>query len=191
MTADFFSDCLLLADDFTQYYLGAFTWSPRAAPEFLDGTGEPITGLTTPLAGTRPTRSTRPGRSCRRAPSCPRRSSRSSPAPCRGSTGAARPGTSRPSRALVRRGRTPTTPTCGSPAPSTSTGSPRRRLRRWSSRCPTTRGGRLRQRHRRGPPGRHRRVDDAAGGRRAQRHHAPGGVRGGFLLDCTRSSGTT
>ena len=25
MTADFFSDCLLLADDFTQYYLGAFS----------------------------------------------------------------------------------------------------------------------------------------------------------------------
>ena len=52
VTTDFFSDCLLLADDFTQYYLGAFSRGPRAAPEFLAGTGEPVTGLTTPLAGT-------------------------------------------------------------------------------------------------------------------------------------------
>jgi hypothetical protein len=52
VTVDFFSDCLLLADDFTQYYLGAFTRSPRAAPESLVGTGEPITGTDTPLGGT-------------------------------------------------------------------------------------------------------------------------------------------
>ena len=52
VTEDPFSDCLLLADDFTQYYLGAFTRSPRAAPEFLDGTGAPIEGTSTPLTGT-------------------------------------------------------------------------------------------------------------------------------------------
>ena len=52
VTVDFFSDCLLLADDFTQYYLGAFTRSPRAAPESLVGTGGPIAGTDTPLAGT-------------------------------------------------------------------------------------------------------------------------------------------
>jgi hypothetical protein len=52
VTSDFFSDCLLLADDFTQYYLGAFSRAPRAAPEFLDGTGAPITGMSTALAGT-------------------------------------------------------------------------------------------------------------------------------------------
>ncbi|MET0765921.1 MAG: M14 family zinc carboxypeptidase [Blastococcus sp.] len=52
VTADPFSDCLLLADDFTQYYLGAYSRSPRAAPEFFDGTGAPITGISTPLAGT-------------------------------------------------------------------------------------------------------------------------------------------
>ena len=52
MTADLFSDCLLLADDFTQYYLGAFTRAPRSDPESLVGTGAPIAGPTTPLAGT-------------------------------------------------------------------------------------------------------------------------------------------
>ena len=52
VTADFFSDCLLLADDFTQYYLGAFSRGAREAPEFLEATGEPITGLTPPLGGT-------------------------------------------------------------------------------------------------------------------------------------------
>ncbi|MGY1590968.1 M14 family zinc carboxypeptidase [Geodermatophilus sp. SYSU D00708] len=52
VTVDPFSDCLLLADDFTQYYLGAFTRSPRAAPEFLDGTGAPLLGTSTVLAST-------------------------------------------------------------------------------------------------------------------------------------------
>jgi hypothetical protein len=52
VTTDFFSDCLLLADDFSQYYLGAFSRGPRAAPELLVGTGKPITDVTTPLAGT-------------------------------------------------------------------------------------------------------------------------------------------
>jgi hypothetical protein len=51
VTVDLFSDCLLLADDFTQYYLGAYRRAPRAAPEFVDGTGAPITGTSTALAG--------------------------------------------------------------------------------------------------------------------------------------------
>jgi Zinc carboxypeptidase/Immune inhibitor A peptidase M6 len=52
VTVDPFSDCLLLADDFTQYYLGAFTRAPRAAPDLLEGTGAPITGTSAALAGT-------------------------------------------------------------------------------------------------------------------------------------------
>jgi hypothetical protein len=52
VTDDFYSDCLLLADDFTQYYLGADTRSPRSSPTSFAGTGAPFTGTTTPLAGT-------------------------------------------------------------------------------------------------------------------------------------------
>ncbi|MGY1640553.1 M14 family zinc carboxypeptidase [Geodermatophilus sp. SYSU D00703] len=52
VTVDPFSDCLLLADDFLQYYLGAFTRSPRAAPESVVGTGAPIRGTNTDLAPT-------------------------------------------------------------------------------------------------------------------------------------------
>jgi hypothetical protein len=52
VTVDLFSDCLLLADDFTQYYLGAFARSARGAPDSLGGTGEPIAGAETPLSGT-------------------------------------------------------------------------------------------------------------------------------------------
>jgi hypothetical protein len=52
VTEDEFSDCLLLADDFTQYWLGAFTRAPRAAPETVEGTGAPITGTSTALAAT-------------------------------------------------------------------------------------------------------------------------------------------
>ncbi|WP_091215119.1 M14 family metallopeptidase [Geodermatophilus siccatus] len=52
VTVDPLSDCLLLKDDFVQYYLGAFTRSPRSAPEFLDGTGTPIRGTSTELGAT-------------------------------------------------------------------------------------------------------------------------------------------
>ena len=52
VTADPFSDCLLLADDFTQYYLGAYNRAPRSDPTTLEGVGPPITGTSTPLAGT-------------------------------------------------------------------------------------------------------------------------------------------
>ena len=46
VTDDFFSDCLLLADDFTQYYMGAYSRSPRSAPTSLEGTAAPFAGAT-------------------------------------------------------------------------------------------------------------------------------------------------
>ncbi len=52
VTADPFSDCLLLADDFVQYYLGAYNRAPRSDPATLQGVGAPITGTSTPLAAT-------------------------------------------------------------------------------------------------------------------------------------------
>jgi Zinc carboxypeptidase/Immune inhibitor A peptidase M6 len=52
VTEDPFSDCLLLADDFTQYYLGAFSRAPRSDPDVAVGTGAPVPNTTTPLAGT-------------------------------------------------------------------------------------------------------------------------------------------
>ena len=44
VTGDFFSDCLLLADDFTQYYLGAYDRTPVGAAGVV-GTDDPLTGL--------------------------------------------------------------------------------------------------------------------------------------------------
>ena len=52
VTDDFFSDCLLLADDFTQYYLGAYSRTERSGPTTVTGTDRPFTGLTASLAGT-------------------------------------------------------------------------------------------------------------------------------------------
>ncbi len=52
VTTDFFSDCLLLADDFTQYYLGAFDRSTLSAAAQVEGTADPLTGVTAALAGT-------------------------------------------------------------------------------------------------------------------------------------------
>jgi hypothetical protein len=51
VTDDLFSDCLLLADDFTQYYLGAYARAPHAAPTSFVGSGAPFTGRSAPLAG--------------------------------------------------------------------------------------------------------------------------------------------
>ena len=51
--AGFFDECLLLADDFRQYYLGAMTRvSLTATPDFADGVAPPINGYHAPLAGT-------------------------------------------------------------------------------------------------------------------------------------------
>ncbi len=41
----FFEDCLILADDFRQYYLGAFTRTDLVEPESVSGVAEPITGF--------------------------------------------------------------------------------------------------------------------------------------------------
>ncbi len=52
VTGDFFSDCLLLADDFTQYYLGAHSRTERSGPTTVSGTDRPFNGLTATLSGT-------------------------------------------------------------------------------------------------------------------------------------------
>jgi Zinc carboxypeptidase/Immune inhibitor A peptidase M6 len=51
VTVDFFSDCLLLADDFSQYYLGAFARTTLAAPVGVAGTATPLDGLTADFGG--------------------------------------------------------------------------------------------------------------------------------------------
>ncbi len=47
----FFEDCLLLADDFRQYYLGAFTRTDTANPDSVTGTADPIGGFEGALGG--------------------------------------------------------------------------------------------------------------------------------------------
>ena len=44
VTEDFFSDCLLLADDFHQYWLGAFARTTFSDPTGITGTGAPLDG---------------------------------------------------------------------------------------------------------------------------------------------------
>ena len=51
--AGFFDDCLLLANDFRQYYLGAFSrLSLGVAPDTVDGIARPVQGYHAALAGT-------------------------------------------------------------------------------------------------------------------------------------------
>lgn len=45
VTADFFSDCLLLADDFTQYWLGAYDRTALDGADGVTGTADPLTGV--------------------------------------------------------------------------------------------------------------------------------------------------
>jgi hypothetical protein len=47
----FFEDCLILADDFRQYYLGAFTRTDTSGPTAVEGVADPITGFTGSLGG--------------------------------------------------------------------------------------------------------------------------------------------
>ena len=47
----FFEDCLLLADDFRQYYLGAFTRISLDGPDHVDGVAPPLSGYSADLAG--------------------------------------------------------------------------------------------------------------------------------------------
>jgi hypothetical protein len=51
VTEDFFSDCLLLADDFQQYYLGAFARATFSNPGGVEGTGPPLEGATAEFGG--------------------------------------------------------------------------------------------------------------------------------------------
>ncbi|MGH3341778.1 MAG: M14 family zinc carboxypeptidase [Carbonactinosporaceae bacterium] len=51
VTQDFFSDCLLLADDFSQYYLGAYTRSTLGHPMGIIGTAEPLAGASASFGG--------------------------------------------------------------------------------------------------------------------------------------------
>ena len=50
ITRDFLSDCLLLSDDFAQYYLGATHRAPFVRPTGIDGRG-PLDGVTAELGG--------------------------------------------------------------------------------------------------------------------------------------------
>jgi hypothetical protein len=47
-----FDECLLLADDFRQYWLGGFTRVSLGGPNIVDGVAKPITGYHAGLAGT-------------------------------------------------------------------------------------------------------------------------------------------
>jgi hypothetical protein len=49
--AGFYSDCLILADDFRQYYLGAFTRTSIADPSAVAGVAAPLTGFSAALGG--------------------------------------------------------------------------------------------------------------------------------------------
>ncbi|MGH9135338.1 MAG: M14 family zinc carboxypeptidase [Ilumatobacteraceae bacterium] len=51
VTQDFFSDCLLLADDFHQYYLGAFGRATYSEPGGIAGTGPPLEGAAADFGG--------------------------------------------------------------------------------------------------------------------------------------------
>ena len=42
--AGYFEDCLILADDFRQYYLGAYARTSFEGPESVDGVDDPLTG---------------------------------------------------------------------------------------------------------------------------------------------------
>jgi hypothetical protein len=51
VTGDFFGDCLILADDFRQYYLGAYERTSTSDPTGFEGTGAPFLGTSTVLGG--------------------------------------------------------------------------------------------------------------------------------------------
>ena len=51
VTQDYFSDCLFLADDFQQYYLGAFARTTFSGPQSVLGTAPPLEGVDAPFGG--------------------------------------------------------------------------------------------------------------------------------------------
>jgi len=52
VTEDPTSDCLIVSDDFTQYWLGAYDRSATAGATGFTGSGAPFTGLNKPIPGT-------------------------------------------------------------------------------------------------------------------------------------------
>ena len=160
MTADFFSDCLLLADDFTQYWLGAYDRGGARRERQSPGHGGAARRLRGALRRTGDDR--QPDRRGggvrrRRATCCRSTSSRSSRAGASADYTDPRADRRR-SRASGRR--PPTHVDDGYQRLSRTfdltgveRGATRRRSRR---RSPTTPRTRLRQRHRRGAPGRAR-----------------------------------
>jgi Immune inhibitor A peptidase M6 len=50
-TAGFFEDCLILADDFRQYWLGGFTRTGTAGPDGVAGVAQPIDGFAGAFGG--------------------------------------------------------------------------------------------------------------------------------------------
>lgn len=48
----FFEDCLILADDFRQYYLGGYQRVSTSGPTGVDGTGSPLLGYSATFGGT-------------------------------------------------------------------------------------------------------------------------------------------
>ena len=116
VTADLFSDCLLLADDFFQYYLGAYSRSPVPSPTGFAGLGDlaDADGDLRRPGRRRQSAWTSRGRSPSRVTCYRSLSSRSSPAKPPVHTGA-RPAvrstrTKVPGTSVVSRS---TTPTCG------------------------------------------------------------------------------
>ncbi len=140
VNADLFSDCLLLADDFYQYYLGAYFRS--TTPDPVSFTGEGDLGVLTARSADRPrwpTRSMSPAPSFRRVPCCRRSSSPCSPA--RRPAAIRVPPAGRSTRWKVSGTPEPftlTTPTPGWPGPSTSPGSRRGRPRSCRLNCRST-----------------------------------------------------
>ncbi len=51
VTASFFDDCLILADDFRQYYLGGYTRESIAGPLGVVGSADPMAGFDSPFGG--------------------------------------------------------------------------------------------------------------------------------------------
>jgi hypothetical protein len=51
VTQDYYSDCLFLADDFQQYYLGAYARTTFSQPESIVGTGPPLEGVAAAFGG--------------------------------------------------------------------------------------------------------------------------------------------
>jgi hypothetical protein len=52
ITTDFFSDCLILADDFYQYWLGAYDRQANESVSAVTGSDDPLAGFATGLDGT-------------------------------------------------------------------------------------------------------------------------------------------